>query len=105
MRNKLNSKIIFSGRCIKPTKTIILIPNDHITINNGLLKSMSKYQAKLTIVSSIKTNQSPRFKRKLDNSDLDFLLPTINAEVPAKKQNVGAQKCVINRVKKMGNVL
>ena len=57
------------------------------------------------ITISIKINQRPRFRRKLDNSFLDFLLPTINAEVPAKKQNIGAQKCVINRVKKIGNVL
>ena len=57
------------------------------------------------MVISIKTNQSPRFKRKLDNSDFDFRFPTIKADVPARKQNVGSQKWVINRVKKMGNVV
>ena len=87
----LNSKINFLGRCTNAAKKIILIPKDQITSSPGLLKYISKYQAKLTIVISIKTNQSPRFNRKLDNSDFDFRFPTIKAEVPARKQNVGAQ--------------
>ena len=57
------------------------------------------------MVISINTIQMPRFKRKPDNSLLDFLFPTIKADVPARKQNIGAQKCVINLVKKMGKVL
>jgi hypothetical protein len=57
------------------------------------------------MVISIKTNQIPRFKRKLDNSLLAFLFPTIKAEVPARKQKIGAQKCVTNLVKNISKVL
>ena len=43
--------------------------------------------------------------KKLDNSTCDFLLPTINADSPARKLNAGAQKFVINLVKKSWRLL
>ena len=50
------------------------------------------------------TSQRPRFNRKPDNCFFVFLLPTINAERPARKLNAGAQKCVIHLVKKIPTV-
>lgn len=98
-------KIIFLGKCINAAKEIILIPKTQITRNPTVLKPGSKYQAKLTITSSTNTNQRPRFTKKTDNSFRDFLLPTIKAESPARKLNAGAQKWVMNLVKKMGTVV
>ncbi|GAA4897013.1 hypothetical protein GCM10023311_22220 [Flaviramulus aquimarinus] len=70
----------------------MLIPKTQITNKPGLENVTSKYHAKLTMVNSIKTNQSPRFIKKLDSSFLVFLLLIIKADNPAKKLNAGAQK-------------
>ena len=80
-------------------KKIILIPSDQITAKSKFLNRISNYQAKVIIVSSINTNQSPRFNKKSDNSFFVFLLPTRKAEMPAKKLNAGAQKCVTHLVR------
>jgi|Laugresbdmm110dn_1035115.scaffolds.fasta_scaffold39252_1 hypothetical protein len=56
------------------------------------------------MVSSINISQIPRFIKNDESSFFDFLLPTIKTDNPARKQKVGAQKCVINLVKNMGKV-
>src|SRR5450755_3532461 len=99
---QLKSKINFRGRCTNAAKTIILIPKAQITIKFKVLKYTSKYQAKFTMVSSIKTNQRPRLNKKADSSLFVFLRPAINAESPARKLKPGAQKCVIHLVKNSG---
>jgi hypothetical protein len=55
----------------------------------------------IRIVSDLKRNDHRQYKA-INNPDsfLDFLFPTIKADVPARKQNIGAQKCDINLVKK-----
>ena len=98
-------KMNFLGRCTRAASTIMLTPSDQITRRPNVLNLTSKNQAKLTIVNSIKISHSPRFNKKPDNCLTVFLLPTINAESPARKLNAGAQKWVIHLVKKMGNVL
>ena len=50
-------------------------------------------------VTSKKMSQSPRLIKKLDTSEVLFLLLTKKADKPAKKAKAGAQKCVIHRVK------
>ena len=53
------------------------------------------------MTNSANIRNSPRVKRKLISSDFD--LPRLiykYAEVPARKTKTGAQKCVIQRVKK-----
>src|SRR5664279_4352548 len=100
---QLNNKIYFRGRCTSAAKTIMLIPKAQITIKFKVLKYTSKYQAKFTMVSSIKTSHKPRLNKNADNSAFDFLRPAINAEAPARKLNAGAQKWVIHLVKKRGN--
>ena len=92
MTAQLKIMIHVLGKCMSAERKIMLIPNDQITANPEELKVISKFHAKFTIVSSITANQIPRFKRKELNSALVFRLPTKNAEIPARKQNVGAQK-------------
>jgi len=50
-------------------------------------------------VTSKNTNHKPLFKKKEARTELFFLLPTKKAEVLAKKEKAGAQKCVIHRVR------
>ena len=57
-----------------------------------------KNQAKFKIVNSNTMSQSARFRRKVVSSIFPFLVPTKKAEVPARKTNTGAQKCVTHRV-------
>ena len=61
--------------------------------------SILKNQAKFTTVNSRKISHNPLLTRKDANSFFVFRWPEINAEVPASKTNIGAHKCVIQRVK------
>jgi hypothetical protein len=88
---QLNASIAIRGSQTKPAKKIMLIPRDHITISAGVLKCISKNQAKLTIVSSMNASHNPRFTKNEESSPLDFRRPTMNAEIPARKLKVGAQ--------------
>jgi hypothetical protein len=98
-------RITFLGRCISPAKKIILNPSSQITLKFNDLKEISKCQPKSIMNNSTKTNQSPRFSKNIDSSFGDFLLPIIKADSPARKLNAGAQKLVINLVKKSGTVV
>lgn len=60
---------------------------------------MSKVHTKVMTVTSKNTNHKPLFKKKEARTELFFLLPTKKAEVLAKKEKAGAQKCVIHRVR------
>ena|SRR5215203_750970 len=104
MITTLKIKIIFFERCINPAKTIMLMPNCQMVAKPIDLNWISNFQPKFTITISTKTNHSPRLTKNADNSEGDFLLPTIKAERPARKLKAGAQKFVINRVKKIGKV-
>jgi hypothetical protein len=57
------------------------------------------------MVSSININQRPLVIKKMLSSFFDFRADCRNAEVPDKKTNTGAQKCVIHRVKKSAVVV
>src|SRR5690349_14592057 len=50
-------------------------------------------------------SQRPRVKRNRDNSEVDLLRLARNAPVPVSRKKVGAQKWVIQRVKKSGIVV
>src|SRR5579871_5462668 len=78
------------------------MPNVQMVINKNIGKLILKFHPKLTTVISRNINHKPRFKRKTDNSFLVFFCPMIYAEVPASNMNIGAQKCVIQRVKNIG---
>src|SRR5260221_7238501 len=73
-------------------------PRHHIT-PAPIIMPGTNVHAKLITVSSRNTSHSPRVQKKRE------ILPTVlprpsarYAPVPARKQNVGAQKCVIHRV-------
>src|SRR5260221_13561103 len=56
--------------------------------------------------TSKKATQMPRVSRNQDKASFD--LPRVlerNAAVPARKMNVGAQKCVTHRVRKYAGVV
>src|SRR6516225_1362245 len=56
--------------------------------------------------TSKKANQMPRVSRNQDKAGLDLpRVPERNAAVPARKMNVGAQKCVTHRVRKFAGVV
>ena len=62
--------------------------------------------ASVTTNISIAISHSPRLNKKPDNSFFVFLWVIKNAEVPARKRKIGAQKWVIQRVKNnAGNVV
>ena len=62
--------------------------------------------ASVTTNISVAINHSPRLKRNTDSSFFVFLCVIKNADVPARKRKIGAQKWVIHRVKnKAGNVV
>jgi hypothetical protein len=56
------------------------------------------------VISSM-ISQMPRFNRNIDRSFLVLLVPVKKIEVPARKTNTGAQKWVINLVKKSMGVV
>jgi hypothetical protein len=83
---------------------IILIPSMAMTAKPFIRNLKSNCHAKVTKVTSTNISQSPRFIRNKESSPFDNLLPIMKADMPARKQNVGAQKCVMNLVKNMGSV-
>ena len=70
------------------------------------LKVISNVHLNVTIMISAKTSQSPRVKRNHAVSLMfSFFEPRRKADVPARKRNTGAQKCVIQRVKNSSGVV
>lgn len=69
------------------------------------LNVISNVQAKVTMTASTKISHKPRVKRNHATCFLLVWTPYKNADVPARKTNTGAQKCVIQRVKKSNGVV
>ncbi len=59
---------------------------------------MSNVMPSVMINISTSISHNPRVRRKADNSFFDFLNDCKKAEVPERKTNVGAHRCVIQRV-------
>jgi len=55
--------------------------------------------------SSTSTSQKPLLIRNKLSSDFVFVCPIRNTDVPERKKNVGAQKCVIHLVKNRAGVV
>ena len=56
-------------------------------------------------VSSNTISQTPRMNKNRDSSGIDFRPSERKAPVPVSKKNVGAQICVIQRVRNRGTVV
>src|SRR4051812_6253066 len=88
-------------------RKIIAQPSDHNTRSHtNPPKCRLNVSPHRESVSSRMISHSPRVKRNHESSP--FVLPRLrdkNAPVPASSMNVGAQKCVIQRVKKRAGVV
>ena len=90
-----------------PAKTTMLAPMAQITCITTPTRPSScsiphgaKLQAVATTNHSMKISHTPRLNRNAPNADgvlRDVIRPAL---VPARNTNTGAQKCVIQRVKK-----
>ena len=69
------------------------------------LKSKLNSHKKLTINTSQNINQNPRDNKNKRVSEVAFLEAIKAMDAPERRINVGAQKCVIHRVKKTGILL
>ena len=69
------------------------------------LKSKLNSHKKLTINTSQNINQNPRDNRNIRVSEVVFLEDMKAIDAPERNTNVGAQKCVTQRVKKTGILL
>src|SRR5437867_13333886 len=77
----------------------IVQPSAHNTPPNP--DGTTNVQPKPTMENSSTTSHSPRVHRKRPTCRVGLpRAPYRNAPVPARKKNTGAQKCVIQRVKK-----
>src|SRR5882724_5895451 len=96
------------GRWTSAAKTIMQRPSIQITerMMSVLVNLKSKNRMKRSTVSSRKMSHKPRVSRNRDSCAFVLFLPSHkHAPIPAVKANVGAQKCVIQRVKKMAVVV
>ena len=82
-----------------PSKNI-LIPMAHITCKMIKLYSGLKVIASVTITISARTSHNPLFIKKAEASAVVFRRDERYAETPERNTKTGAQKCVIQRVKK-----
>jgi hypothetical protein len=62
-------------------------------------KSISKVSKRLTMVTSASISQRPLVIKNMLSSFFDLRADCRKADVPDKKTNTGAQKCVIHLVK------
>src|SRR3569833_2478979 len=91
--------IQFFGRCNITAKKIMTAESEKKVKKKMIGKAGFKFQPRLATTNSSSISQIPRFNKKADNSFLLFLCPTRKADVPVSSRNIGAQKCVIQRVK------
>src|SRR5262245_60670776 len=90
------------GSCASPARPSMHHPRAQITPAISRPTSRLKVHAQRSTVSSSSTSHSPRVTRK--RARPGGFLPCRSALVPARKKKAGAQKCVIQRVKKTPGV-
>jgi hypothetical protein len=74
--------------------------------NTGSASDSEKLTARRQTTSSIKINQAPRVTRNRASAGFEPSRSSLrNAPAPARSMNVGAQKWVIQRVKKRNAVV
>src|SRR5215204_3765599 len=86
-------------------RMIILQPIAQITCRMKKSYDGLKVIASVTIAISTTSSHNPLLIRNALNSLLDLVCPLIYAEIPDRKRNTGAQKCVIHLVKKSAGVV
>jgi hypothetical protein len=87
------------GARINKAKTIIPKPVAHKTSSTGKWYCTSKLKMRLIIARSENMSQAPLFSKKVVISPVVLRCSARHADTPLKKTKVGAQKCVIQRVK------
>ena len=92
--------IALDGNFKRNDNTIKLSPIAEITSINSKRKWMSNHRAKFINVRSSITSQIPLLSKNFLLSRIfPVLLKEINADIPERNTNAGAQRCVIHRVK------
>src|SRR4051812_37287696 len=98
-------RFILGETLISRPSRIIEIPIAQNTVS--IIKLYCGLKLSMRLISKISAiaSQAPRFIRNRLASAFDLFLPERKAEVPDKKTKTGAQKWVIQRVKKSAGVV